>query len=290
MQSYSQSISYANQPQNIVEEVKGWFSNLVSWHRQSFLDLSTKREPDDALPKMLVLFWVLIILCVSVCTAYGIAYHYQIFWAVTGSKFWGMTAAVIFLVIIEITTVFFGLYFFDALLDRLWYKNFKRFVLTLGVGGIMAAAFMWSISISTEGVAELNKALKHKDIYQHTQFQVPAEVAEIDRQISELEATKASGTKSTWKRKPTKEGLQVMQSSNEIHWELLAQRKMLMETAKASQDSLVQTKVFEAGFTSTLLTSYGGYGEYGKFASLFFVSLIGSILREKHKEQSLKKA
>jgi hypothetical protein len=42
--------------------------------------------------------------------------------------------------------------------------------------------------------------------------------------------------------------------------------------------------VAEAGFTSTLLMTYGGKAEYAKLASLFFVALIGSILREKQRE------
>lgn len=291
MQSSTLSTSYANQPANIVEEVKGWFTNLVSWHKQAFLDLSAEREPDDALPKMLVLFWVLIILCVAVCTAYGVAYHYQIFWSVTGSKFWGMAAAVIFLTIIEITTVFFGLYFFDALLDRLWYKNFKRLILTIGVGGIVATAFFWSLSISTEGVAELNKSLKSKHIYEQGSFVVPPEVAEIDRQIKELEKAKAYGKKSIWDKKPTREGLAVVEASTAAHATLLAQRSTLIEAAKTQHDQVQGAQLQEAGFTSTLLTNYGGYGEYGKFVSLFFVSLLGSILRDKSKqEQSGKKA
>lgn len=273
-----------------MQEVSGWFESLVAWHRQAFLDLSSEREPDDALPKMLVAFWMLIILCVCVCTAFGVAYHYAIFKSVTGSSVWAMVAACTFLVIVEITTVFFGLYFFDAILDKLWFKNMKRLVLVLGVGAIVTGAFMWSINISTKGVSEVNKSLKSQRIFEENKFVMPAEVAEIDRQIAELEKAKNAGAKATWKKRTTREGLEVIQSNTDLHATLLAQRSTLIESAKAQHDQLQGAQLQEASFTSELLTTYGGKAEYAKLASLFFVSLIGSILRDKHRKAETKKA
>lgn len=266
-----------------MQEVSGWFESLVAWHRQAFLDLSSEREPDDALPKMLVAFWILIILCVFVCTAFGVAYHYAIFKSVTGSSVWAMVAACTFLVIVEVTTVFFGLYFFDALLDKLWFQNVKRLVLVIGVGAIVAAAFTWSISISTKGVAEVNKQMKSEAIYEQGAFTMPAEVAEIDRQIAQLEKAKADGGKLMSKKYITR-GSKIIQSNTDLHATLLAQRSTLIEAAKSQHDKLQNSQLAEAGFTSNLLMTYGGKAEYAKLASLFFVALIGSILREKHKQ------
>lgn len=252
---------------------------------QRALDSLANREPDVILPKMLILFWVLVFLCVVVCTSFGVVYHYAIFKSASGSQAWATIGAMLFLVIIEITTVFFGLYFFDAIFDWMWFRNVKRLTLVIGMGTIVFFAIRWSISISTKGIAEVNKTHKIKQAYTDAEFVMPAEVLTIEQQIAEAEQTIASGRNSTWKGRPTREGLELQRQGIDLKKDLTRQKEKILLAALAQQDSIRSMGIHEGIYTSTLLTDYGGYAEYGKLLSLFFISLIGSIIRENKREE-----
>lgn len=281
MQSYT--IDHGHHT-NIIEEVKGWFHQWAELNRRALAN-AVNRDPDSNLTRMLIAFWILVGICVIICTAFGVVYHFIVFRSVSGSSIWAAIAACLFLLVVEITTVCFGLYFFDAILEKMWWRSAKRLILVLGMGTIVFFAVRWSIGISTKGVAEVNRYFKTEEAYLEAELATPPEVIAIDEKLAELETFKEAGKKSTWKGRPTKEGLDLMQANTELQRDLERQREAILAAAQSRQDSLTQLRLTEAQSTSTVLIEYGGKAEYAKLFGLFLISLIGSILREKEKSK-----
>lgn len=280
-----QSYVIDNQPANILEEVADWWNNMVALHRGA-MDRIITREPDDMLPRMLLLLWVLVGLTVIVCTTFGVAYHYSVFTDAAGSKVWGVVAAILFLIIVEITTVLLGLYFFDALLERLWWKSLKRFLLVALTGTIVFFAVDWSISISTKGVAAINKQIRTQEVYQNNQFALPPAVISIDSQLAKINQTIQTAKGSTWKGRPTGEGLEVIKENTQLQRDLMRQRELLLQSSISHQDSIRNNQLGGVAHTADLLSEYGGKAEYAKVICLFLIALIGAILRDKYREEN----
>lgn len=272
-----------------MEEAQALFRGVVSWHQRSLEEVAANTDPDAWLPKLYLGLWVFVGICVVVCTSFGIGYHYVIFKSVSGSGGLAFVASVVFLTLIELGTVFFGLALFHAIFLKTWWRSWSRVWLVLGVGTIVTFATLWSIRISTKGVSELNHQLKNREVFQSVSTALPAEVASIDAQITELEKANAFTRKSTWKGRPTKESLDNMQANAALHSKLLQQRQLLLESASAKQDSLTNNRLAEATSTSTLLVDYGGRAEYGKLIGLFLIAVVAHIIRTKVKEEQLAK-
>lgn len=278
-----QSTTFPNYPANIIEEVKSWFHNWAELNRRAVS--VTSSDPDAKLSYIIILLWIVVGICIAVCTAFGVTYHYAVFKSVSNSSLIGIIAASLFLLLVEITTVLLSLYLFDAIFEKMWFRNMKRFTLVAGLGVMVFFAIRWSIHISTEGIAELNKQQKVEKAYQDTRFQMPPEVIQIDSELAKADSIINVATKSTWKTKPTKEGLDLLQANTELKKDLNRQKEAILLSSMSLQDSIFSHKSGEATYTSTLLTDYGGKAEYAKLLSLFFISLIGSIIREKNQKE-----
>jgi hypothetical protein len=287
VQMYSQSISYANPPRNIMEEAQQLFRGVVSWHQRSLEEVAANTDPDAWLPKLYFGLWVFVAICVVVCTSFGVGYHYVIFKSVSGSSWLAFIGSALFLTLIELGTVFFGLALFHAIFLKTWWRSWSRVWLVLGVGVIVFFATLWSIRISTKGVSELNRSLKNREVFQSVSTALPSEVTSIDAQIAALEKANAFNQKSTWRGRPTKESLDNLKANADLQAKLLQQRQLLLESAKGRQDSLTNNQLAEAASTSTLLVDYGGKAEYGKLIGLFLIAVVAHIIRGKVQEERI---
>lgn len=266
-----------------MEEVGGWFSKWAEGNRKNLLRLAYRRDPDSIMDELLIGYWIVLFLGVVVTTGFGVFYHYQIFKSVSGTAIVGVIASLLFLIVVEICKVFFGLHFARSLFNFLWWKSWHRLLFTIGLGIIVTGAFHWSIYISTKGISQINSSLKNGQIYQAAAFTPPPSISDIDRQLAALDDAKAAGAKATWRGRTTQGGIEVIQSNTDLQKTLLEQRALILETEKARYDSLTTIMVAEAAATSTLLTDYGGKAEYVTMLLIILIVLFEVIIYDKNK-------
>lgn len=281
-----QSYPIKSTPANLMEDLSMRLNRVTEGARKNLQKLAYQRDPDSLLDEALIGMWLLLIIAMAFTVAFGAYYHYQILQNAFGVGMISVAGSFLVFIVLEIAKVFFGLHFCRAFLSMLWWRSLYRFLFTCGIGFIVVMAFMWSIKISTKGVAEVNQNLKSAAIFESQEFSPPPTIADIDARIAELDQAKQAGARSTWKGRTTQKGIEVIQSNTELQKNLLSQRETLMAAAMAQHDSIQAIRLLEVRNSANMLTDYGGKAEYATMLLLFLIVILELINYEKNKHET----
>lgn len=249
-----------------------------------------RRKSGTYLDEVIIAVKILIFAAFLVTAAFGIAFHYNIFLNASGKAVVGIAMSCLFFLAIEICKIFFGLHFVHAIFNMVWWKSLYKLLFTLIMGAIVFGAFKWSIHISTKGVASINESLHKGEIFRQSEFATPQSIHDIDAQLEKFENAKVAGSRSTWKGRPTQEGLAIMQSNTDLQKDLVKQRNLLMVAAMARHDSLTNVMRNEVVNTSSTLLEWGGKAEYATMFFLLLLVVAQNIYYDKLEKEQGKKA
>lgn len=269
-----------------MEDLSARLARVTEGARANLQKLAYQRDPDSLLDELLLGMWALLGVAMLFTISFGLYYHYSILQNAFGIGFVSVVGSLLVFIVLEIAKVFFGLHFCRAFLSMLWWKSLYRFLFTAGLAAIVVVAFLWSINISTKGVAEVNRTLKTSTLFAADEFTPPPYIADIDAQIAELGKAKEAGAKSTWKGRTTQHGIAVIRENTELQAQLVQQRETLLAAAMARHDSIQTIRLSEIRTSSNMLTDYGGKAEYATALLLVLIVLLEFINYEKNKAKA----
>lgn len=261
-------------PGNIFQQASGWLAGLTDGARKNFEKTASLRSDEHHFDEALLIVKGLLFFCIIVTAGFGIYYHYSLFQNVGGIALMaGIMSGLLFLAA-EVVKYIFGRYAIRAVFNGVWLRSWAHLGLSLCMAGMAVGGYWWSIEISTRAVAQMNEMTRTYELLATSEFSPTPAIIELDRQIAEAEATSAKAKESTWHKKPTAEGLAVMEQAEKTKLLLLSQRQQLLDQALAEHNALQQNQQKEVSHSAQRMGTYGGWAEYLSIFLLFFLELL----------------
>lgn len=262
-----------------------WLADWSAGNRRRFAEIASQRNDAHHYDEALLFVKGLLILCVCITLGFGIYFHYSIFSAAGGNTIVAVGASLLLFIVAEVLKVVFGQYTMQGLVNGVAFKMpLTNLLLTLCFGALTVGAFIWSIKISTKSVQSVNLALNTSKLHEQRPFTPPSSIAILDAQIAAADEASAKAQKSTWRKRPTAEGLAVMQSAEQTKLALIAQRKTEWDAAYAAHQASMGEEGKLLGMSAATLGMIGGCAEY----VTIFLLLIIALLRNKCYHENLK--
>jgi hypothetical protein len=246
--------------------------------RTAYLD-----NPDQVYDDFLLPTRIMLGLAVFVTLAFGGYYHYHIFKSAFGLGAAAILGSLLWFLVIEITKVYFGLRVARSISSGACWSSFTKLIFSSIIMLIVTGAFWLSIEISTKSVAAVNMMLRQEQLLTHETFSPPPGIAELDKQIAAAEVMSAKAQKSTWRGRPTTEGLSAMRQAETTKQTLLRQKDELMSTARQDFEAKRQLSQNEITASSQQLAAYGGIAEYATILLIILLALLERISYEHNK-------
>ena len=231
-------------------------------------------NPNQIYDNLLTPTRLLIAAAIFVTVAFGMYYHYHIFQSAFGTGIVAVAGSLLWFLVIEAAKVFMGVRLARSITSGGWYSSWVKLIVTLLLAVIVGYAFSISIAISTKSVAVVNQGLRTEKLYTDNTFSPPPSITEIDRQIIEVESAINTAKKSTWKGRPTSEGLRLMEKNTSLKEQLVAQRNLEMANAQNAHSQIITARRDEISSTASQLATYGGIAEYVTMILIAMLALL----------------
>lgn len=270
-------------PGNIFQQTSGWLAGLTDGARKNFEKTASLRSDEHHFDEALLIVKGLLFFCIIVTAGFGIYYHYSLFQQAGGvALLAGIMSGLLFLAA-EVVKYIFGRYAIRAVFNGVWLRSWAHLGLSLCMAGMAIGGYWWSIEISTRAVTQMNEMTRTTELLANSEFSPTPAMLELDKQIAEAEATSAKSKESTWHKKPTAEGLAVMEQAEKTKLALLAQRQQLLDQALAEHNARQQSQQQEVSHTAHRMGTYGGWAEWLSIFLLFFLELLMQACYQRNK-------
>lgn len=247
----------SNNSDNIFKQTSRW------WQRQSdrerrMMDVAIIDNPDQIFDNLILPVKVALAIVVGITLSGGAWYHYSIFQAVFQNNIVGFAGSIAWFLLIETCKVYLGwrltLLFFSG---GAW-QSWPKFFVTLLLMAIVGYAFYLSVGISSRNIGSVSGTQRTTEMLEGNRFAPPPSIATLDGQIAEAEKAIAAGKKSTWKGKPTTEGLRLMEKNSDLKAKLVAQRSAELAKAQQEHERILAAKGDIIAQGSHQINIYGG--------------------------------
>lgn len=242
-------------------------------------------NPDQVFDDLLLPLRIILAVAIFVTLSFGGYYHYHIFNQAFGLGAIAVIGSLLWFIVIEVAKVYLGIRFFRSLSSGAVWQTWTKLALTLAIGGIVAYAFYLSIGISTRAVSTLNQSIEETSLVANNQFSAPPSISTLDHQIAEAEGAIAAAKKSTWRGRPTAEGLRLMELNTNLKNRLVEQRATELAAAQAEHARLMDLQQGQVVKAASQLAVYGGVAEYVTLALLLLLALFERASYENNKQQ-----
>lgn len=219
----------------------------------------------------------------------GGIYHYEIFQTSMGNGAISIILSLGFFAVIEVLKVFFGTYFMRGILSGDAGET-KVHMTTYGILlCVCIFGFWWSWNISTDAAPTLNKIInlaegksRHND---STELKaIGADLALLDAQISDVNASEKTGFSVRYKGVVTQKGQDIARTAATTRATLTSQRSEILSRYNTEKDRLRTATDAQMGAASTQLSQYGGFAEVLQIVFLLLTALCEAISYMKTKK------
>lgn len=247
----------SNNSDNIFKQTSRW------WQRQSdrerrMMDVAIIDNPDQIFDNLILPVKVALAIVIGITLSGGAWYHYSIFKAVFQNNIVGFVGSIVWFLLIETCKVYLGwrltLLFFSG---GAW-QSWPKFFVTLLLMAIVGYAFYLSVGISSRNIGSVSGSQRTTEMLEGNRFAPPPSIATLDGQIAEAEKAIAAAKKSTWKGKPTTEGLRLMEKNSDLKAKLVAQRATELAKAQEEHENILAAKGGIIAQGSQQINIYGG--------------------------------
>lgn len=245
------------------------------------MDVAVLDNPAHIFDNLILPTKLLLAVAIIVTLCFGGYYHYEIFTGAFDASAAGVVGSLVWFVVIEVAKVYLGSKLVLLIFSGGAFESWAKFVGTTLIAGIVTYAFWLSIQISTRQIAEVNTTSRTTEMIRQETFSPPPSIAELDRQIAEVESAIVTAKKSTWRGKPTAEGLTIIDKSTALKLQLSAQRQAEMEAARSEHAQLTAALGVQIQLNAAQLKIYGGVAEA---ATIFLLLLLGLFVRISYEE------
>jgi hypothetical protein len=267
---------------NIFKQTSRWWQQQTSRERK-MLDVAVIDNPDQIFDNLILPVKIALAIIVGITLAGGAWYHFAIFKAVFQNNIVGMVGSVAWFILIETCKVYLGWRLVLLVYSGGAFQSWPKFFVTTLLTVIVSYAFYLSIGISSRNIGAVSNSQRTTQLLEAKPFTAPASIATLDNQIAEAEKAIAAGKKSTWKGKPTTEGLRLMEKNSDLKARLVEQRSKELAAAQSEHATLIaaQTGVIAQG--SRQINIYGGILEALTALLLLTLGLFVKISADQNK-------
>lgn len=261
---------------NVFGQIRNYWDELNS-RENAMVRTAYLSNPDQIYDDFLLPTRIMLLIAIGVTLAFGGYYHYHIFRSAFGLGAAAILGSLLWFVVIEISKVYLGLRVARSISSGACWSSFTKLIFTTIILVIVTGAFWLSIEISTKSVAAVNEMLRQEELVNQKTYTPPPSVADLDKQIAAAEAMSAKAQKSTWRGRPTTEGLSAMKQAETTKQALLRQKETLLQQSRSDYEAKLNLAKTEIAASSKQLAAYGGIAEYATILLIVLLALLERI-------------